>query len=83
VTAANTSVVAPALLYEVGTALYLGMCILGSTTRMDFYAIADDQGAGSAYNALAATSATVPFTWGNTDIIRVAFTYEAAANGVS
>jgi len=83
VTGANTSPVVPLLLYEVGTNLYLGMGLFGSTSRVDLYAAADDQGAGGAYVALAATSSTAPFTWGTTDIIKCSFTYEAAANAVS
>lgn len=35
-------------------------------------------GTGGAYGSLSGTSATIPFTWGNTDVIQWDLTYEAA-----
>lgn len=49
------------------------------TTVLNLYLMADDLGAGSAYIAYAAMSASAPFAWANTDVAYIAGTYEAAA----
>jgi len=60
---------------DTGTAFYAGVAHQSTTTRVDLYAT----NAAGTYTAFAAPSATVPFTWAATDVIRVSGVYEAAA----
>lgn len=59
------------LIQDTGTALYAAFGYLTSTSRLDIYAM----NAAGTYTALTATSATVPHTWANTDVIDIAIRY--------
>lgn len=61
------------LLEDAGVSSYLGIAELSSST-----ATLRAAGAAGTYATQAAISATVPFTWGNTDKAYVQGTYEAA-----
>jgi hypothetical protein len=63
-----------ARLQDVGTNIFSAICD-ASTTRVDIYA----QLTSATYGLAAATSSTVPFTWGANDIVQLSGTYEAAA----
>lgn len=57
-----------------GVNSYMITAYLGSTTRIDLYALKTD----ATYLAWQATSSTVPFTWATGDVVYINFTYEAA-----
>ncbi len=59
---------------ETGALPYPGAVLLGTTTRADFYAHLTT----GTYGSFIATSATVPFTWGDTDVISFFIVYEKA-----
>lgn len=74
-TTTNTAIVGIASAQDSGTGTFpLGIYQL-STNALGLYAIGS---AGTNLGPLAATSATVPFTWTNTDEIRVNLMYKAA-----
>ena len=58
-----------------GSLIYPAVAYHSQTTRVDLYA----SNAGGTYTSMTATSATIPFTWGSLDAIRVSGVYEAAA----
>ena len=62
------------LMLEGGGLSYLGVVALPSTTTFNFAAMA----ANGTYVTATTPSATVPFTWGDTDIVKAELTYEAA-----
>jgi len=59
---------------DTGSSFSPGVMRWASSTTIQVYA----QGAGSTYVGTTSTSSTVPFTWGNTDTISIAGTFEAA-----
>jgi hypothetical protein len=61
-------------LLDAGNVVYFGSLTYLNTTNIEINVI----NAASTYAVAQAISTTVPFTWGNTDIIRVEFVYEAA-----
>ena len=58
-----------------GTAAYEGVVIYASSTSVDFYKLSP---AGANYVGVSSTSATVPHTWANGDMITYDFWYPAA-----
>jgi hypothetical protein len=72
---ANDSLVGDVTYLDTGNARYTGVVAAGSTaSTLSIRAI----NASGTYSAVADLSATVPFTWGNTDVILVAGSYEGA-----
>lgn len=63
-----------ALMVDTGVATYVGVAILGTTSRVDISA----ENAAGTYTTTTAPSATIPFTWATGDVIRLSGTYEAA-----
>lgn len=59
---------------DTGTNHFAGGTTNVSTTNVECWVVST----GGTYGSIAFTSATVPFTWGNTDQIIVNFNYEAA-----
>lgn len=55
-------------------ATFVGVAILGTTSRVDISA----ENAAGTYTSTTAPSATIPFTWATGDVIRLSGTYEAA-----
>lgn len=66
--------ISAARLLETGVNSVMGQIFFAALTRFDIYAI----GAASTYAGWAATSSTVPFTWGTGDQFSWNVTYEAA-----
>jgi len=62
------------VLGDTGVAAYVGFIRPVSSSSVAIEAI----NAAGTYAAVAAISSTVPFTWGNTDFIQIALTYEVA-----
>jgi hypothetical protein len=73
VTGASSGADSCGMITETGTGNKVAF-VIWSTTRADLYYL-------DAAAAITATSATVPHTWGDTDVFRFHFTYEAAADG--
>ncbi len=73
-TAQAQNILGVARLTDTGTADYAGLCIYASSTTATLRAL----NAAGTYAVNTILSATIPFTWGNTDIIAVNITYEAA-----
>jgi hypothetical protein len=65
----------PASLVDTGSASYLGVARLASTTTVQIVA----QRADATYITSTALSSTVPFTWTNLDAIRFTIVYEGAS----
>jgi len=62
------------LIQDTGTALFSGFGYTTTVSRLDIYA----NNAVGTYTALTATSATVPMTWANTDVIDIAGRFRMA-----
>jgi len=74
-TTTNTAIVGIASAQDTGTGTFPLSIYQLSTNALGLYAIGS---AGTNLGPLAATSATVPYTWANTDEIRVNLMYKAA-----
>ena len=62
-------------LLDQGSAIFIGAALYGTASRADLYAI----NATTTYSFLSGTSSTIPFTWANTDQIRLSGSYEATS----
>ena len=70
---ANVDIVGIATFLDVGAALYHGVALVDSG-KLNIRV----SGSAGTYSNPADVSSTVPFTWGNTDVLTVSGTYEAA-----
>jgi len=74
-TTTNTAIIGIASAQDTGTGTFPLSIYQLSTNALGLYAIGS---AGTNLGPLAATSATVPYTWANTDEIRLNLIYKAA-----
>lgn len=70
----NTNIVSSMVQFVQSSTRYFGVIVASSTTSFSIYVL----NVASTYPGLSALSASVPFTWGNTDILECSGYYEAA-----